>query len=84
MILWRSKPVPRRDSDDVARRGGSIDWRRLDPSVFDGIEEIRAGLEDYVASESPVTGKIVVLVCIILFLQWKPGGLFSIRSRSLD
>ncbi|HTI98216.1 MAG TPA: urea ABC transporter permease subunit UrtB [Dongiaceae bacterium] len=33
---------------------------------------------------SPVTGKIVVLVCIILFLQWKPGGLFSIRSRSLD
>jgi len=33
---------------------------------------------------SPVTGKIVVLVSIILFLQWKPGGLFSIRSRSLD
>jgi urea transport system permease protein len=33
---------------------------------------------------SPVTGKIVVLVCIILFLQWKPGGLFVIRSRSLD
>ena len=33
---------------------------------------------------SPVTGKIVVLVGIILFLQWKPGGLFSIRSRSLD
>ena len=33
---------------------------------------------------SPVTGKIVVLVCIILFLQWKPGGLFAVRSRSLD
>lgn len=33
---------------------------------------------------SPVTGKIVVLVCIILFLQWKPGGLFAMRSRSLD
>jgi len=33
---------------------------------------------------SPVTGKIVVLVLIILFLQWKPGGLFAIRSRSLD
>jgi len=33
---------------------------------------------------SPVTGKIVVLVCIILFLQWKPSGLFTIRSRSLD
>ncbi len=33
---------------------------------------------------SPVTGKIVVLVCIILFLQWKPGGLFAIRTRTLD
>jgi len=33
---------------------------------------------------SPVTGKIVVLMAIIVFLQWKPGGLFSTRSRSLD
>ncbi len=33
---------------------------------------------------SPVTGKIVVLLAIILFLQWKPGGLFAMRSRSLD
>ncbi|MGD1083945.1 MAG: urea ABC transporter permease subunit UrtB [Verrucomicrobiota bacterium] len=33
---------------------------------------------------SPVTGKIVVLVAIIVFLQWKPGGLFASRSRSLD
>ncbi|MBU6410274.1 MAG: urea ABC transporter permease subunit UrtB [Verrucomicrobia bacterium] len=33
---------------------------------------------------SPVTGKIVSLVAIILFLQWKPGGLFAMRSRSLD
>lgn len=33
---------------------------------------------------SPVTGKIIVLIAIIVFLQWKPGGLFSVRSRSLD
>ena len=33
---------------------------------------------------SPVTGKIVVLVAIIVFLQWKPGGLFSTRGRTLD
>ncbi len=33
---------------------------------------------------SPVTGKIVMLIAIILFLQWKPGGLFAIRTRSLD
>ena len=33
---------------------------------------------------SPVMGKIIVLVCIILFLQRRPGGLFSIRGRNLD
>jgi len=33
---------------------------------------------------SPVLGKIIVLTFIILFLQWKPGGLFPVRGRSLD
>ncbi|OIR04399.1 high-affinity branched-chain amino acid transport system permease protein LivH [mine drainage metagenome] len=33
---------------------------------------------------SPVLGKILVLCFIILFLQWKPGGLFATRSRNLD
>jgi urea transport system permease protein len=33
---------------------------------------------------SPVMGKIIVLAAIILFLQWKPGGLFASRGRSLD
>ena len=32
----------------------------------------------------PVMGKITVLFCIILFLQFKPGGLFPARSRLLD
>jgi urea transport system permease protein len=32
----------------------------------------------------PVMGKILVLFAIILFLQWRPGGLFPTRSRSLD
>ncbi|HVW21013.1 MAG TPA: urea ABC transporter permease subunit UrtB [Opitutaceae bacterium] len=36
------------------------------------------------ATGSPVMGKIVVLGCIILFLQWKPGGLFATRNRNLD
>ncbi len=31
-----------------------------------------------------VMGKILVLFAIILFLQWRPGGLFPTRSRSLD
>ena len=33
---------------------------------------------------SPVLGKITVLAFIILFLQWKPGGLFPTRNRGLD
>ena len=32
----------------------------------------------------PVMGKITVLLVIILFLQFKPGGIFPSRSRSLD
>jgi urea transport system permease protein len=31
-----------------------------------------------------VLGKITVLAAIILFLQWRPAGLFVTRSRSLD
>lgn len=31
-----------------------------------------------------VLGKILVLLGIILFLQWRPNGLFVTRSRSLD
>jgi urea transport system permease protein len=33
---------------------------------------------------NPVIGKILVLGAIILFLQWRPAGLFVTRSRSLD
>jgi urea transport system permease protein len=33
---------------------------------------------------NPVLGKILVLGTIILFLQWKPAGLFVTKSRSLE
>lgn len=36
------------------------------------------------AQDSSVFGKILVLALIILFLQWRPAGLFPTRSRSLD
>jgi urea transport system permease protein len=39
-------------------------------------------LQQYLGN--PVIGKILVLGVIILFLQWKPAGLFVTRSRSLD
>ena len=31
-----------------------------------------------------VLGKIIVLAGIILFLQWRPAGIFVTKSRSLD
>jgi urea transport system permease protein len=34
--------------------------------------------------QNPVIGQIIVLVAIILFLQWKPGGLFPSRGRGLE
>ncbi len=33
---------------------------------------------------NPVLGKILVLGVIILFLQWRPAGLFVTKSRSLE
>ncbi|MEK5061476.1 urea ABC transporter permease subunit UrtB [Paenibacillus sp. FSL H7-0326] len=29
-------------------------------------------------------GKVLVFVCIVAFLQWKPTGLFAMRTRSID
>jgi urea transport system permease protein len=36
------------------------------------------------AQDSAVFGKILVLVFIILFLQWRPAGIFVTRSRNLE
>ncbi|MEY4483020.1 MAG: urea transporter permease subunit UrtB [Verrucomicrobiota bacterium] len=33
---------------------------------------------------NPVLGKILVLGAIILFLQWRPAGIFVTRSRSIE
>ena len=46
-----------------------------------GIGIVDQVLQPYFGS---VMGKISVLIMIILFLQWRPGGLFPSRSRSLD
>lgn len=51
-----------------------------------GISAMGIGLVDQLLQPSlgPVMGKITVFFVIILFLQWRPGGLFPSRSRSLD
>jgi urea transport system permease protein len=47
-----------------------------------GIGMADQSLQQYLGN--PVIGKILVLAAIILFLQWRPSGLFVTRSRSLD
>jgi urea transport system permease protein len=42
------------------------------------------GFLQNLAQDAAVFGKIMVLGAIILFLQWKPSGLFVTRSRTLD
>jgi urea transport system permease protein len=51
------------------------------------VSALGIGCSDQVLQQvlgSPVLGKIMVLATIILFLQWKPGGFFPTKSRSLD
>ena len=43
-----------------------------------------SGFLQNLAQDSSVFGKILVLALIVLFLQWRPAGLFVTRSRSLD
>jgi urea transport system permease protein len=31
-----------------------------------------------------VYGKVCILVLVILFLQWRPSGLFAIKGRHAD
>ena len=67
---------------------GSLDQfiQQYSPSiagVFAPVPVIGGGLQN-LAQDSAVFGKIVVLCGIILFLQWRPAGLFVTRSRSLD
>jgi len=51
-----------------------------------GLSAMGIGMVDQLLQPSlgPVMGKITVFFVIILFLQWRPGGLFPTRSRSLD
>lgn len=51
------------------------------------ISAVGIGLADQSLQQlllNPVLGKILVLVGIILFLQWRPAGIFVTRSRNLD
>ena len=47
-----------------------------------GIGVADQSLQQYLGN--PVLGKILVLGAIILFLQWRPSGIFVTRSRSLE
>ena len=42
------------------------------------------GFLQNLAQDSSVFGKILVLAFIILFLQWRPAGIFARKGRQLD
>jgi len=67
---------------------GSFDQfvQQYSPSVAGALANVPyvGGFLQNLAQDSAVFGKILVLCAIILFLQWRPAGLFAARSRSLD
>jgi urea transport system permease protein len=67
---------------------GSFDQfvQQYSPSVAGALANVPVvgGFLQNLAQDSAVFGKILVLCAIILFLQWRPSGLFAARSRSLD
>ena len=60
----------------IASVGAWIDKTSLAIGVTD------QSLQQYLGN--PVLGKILVLVAIIGFLQWRPAGLLVTKSRSLE
>ena len=67
---------------------GSFDQftQQYSPTVAGALANVPfvGGALQNLAQDSAVFGKILVLCVIILFLQWRPSGLFAARSRSLD
>jgi urea transport system permease protein len=67
---------------------GSFDQftQQYSPAVAGALANVPfvGGALQNLAQDSAVFGKILVLCVIILFLQWRPSGLFATRSRSLD
>ena len=39
-------------------------------------------LFEYITTSS--MGRVIVFTLVIVFLQWKPSGLFSLKTRALD
>jgi urea transport system permease protein len=46
-----------------------------------GLGIINKFLEPYAGA---VLGKILVLVAIVLFIQWRPRGLFALKGRAVE
>lgn len=62
---------------------GLQQYAGLFASGFSSVPGVGGFLQN-LAQDSAVFGKITVLCGIILFLQWRPAGIFVTRSRSLE
>jgi urea transport system permease protein len=67
----------------VGKLAGVI-WAGLGLGFLNKYLEAVLGYIPAVASGASVVGKVIVLGCIIVFLQWRPSGLFPPKGRMVD
>jgi len=67
----------------VGKLAGAI-WAGLGLGFIGKYLEAGLGYIHSLASSSSVLGKVLVLALIVVFLQWKPSGLFPPKGRMAD
>ena len=67
----------------VGKLAGVI-WAGLGLGFLNKYLEALLGNIPLFASGASVIGKVIVLICIVIFLQWRPSGLFPPKGRMSD
>jgi urea transport system permease protein len=67
----------------VGKLAGVI-WAGLGLGFLNKYLEALLNYVPAVASGASVVGKVVVLICVVIFLQWRPSGLFPPKGRMSD
>jgi len=67
----------------VGKLAGVI-WAGLGLGFLNKYLEALLNYVPAVASGASVVGKVIVLICIVVFLQWRPSGLFPPKGRMSD
>jgi len=67
----------------VGKLAGVI-WAGLGLGFLNKYLEALLNYVPAVASGASVVGKVIVLICVVIFLQWRPSGLFPPKGRMAD